>query len=90
MRKGWVLLLVLALGAALAQVRSFEEIKRSGEIRIGTEGAFPPFNYFDERNQLTGFEVDLGNAIAERLGLKPSTLETRLAKLGIKRPQKNV
>ena len=69
MRKGWVLLLVLALGAALAQVRSFEEIKRSGEIRIGTEGAFPPFNYFDERNQLTGFEVDLGNAIAERLGL---------------------
>lgn len=71
MRKGWVLLLVLALGAALAQVRSFEEIKRSGEIRIGTEGAFPPFNYFDERNQLTGFEVDLGNAIAERLGLKP-------------------
>ncbi|BDG19354.1 hypothetical protein TthSNM11_15570 [Thermus thermophilus] len=42
MRKGWVLLLVLALGAALAQVRSFEEIKRSGEIRIGTEGAFPP------------------------------------------------
>jgi len=71
MRKGWVLLLVLALGAAFAQVRSFEEIKRSGEIRIGTEGAFPPFNYFDERNQLTGFEVDLGNAIAERLGLKP-------------------
>ena len=56
--------MVLALGAALAQVRSFEEIKRSGEIRIGTEGAFPPFNYFDERNQLTGFEVDLGNAIA--------------------------
>ncbi|MGC8968178.1 MAG: ABC transporter substrate-binding protein [Thermus sp.] len=62
---------VLALGLALAQVRSFEEIKRSGEIRIGTEGAFPPFNYFDAKNQLTGFEVDLGNALAKKLGLKP-------------------
>ncbi len=62
---------VLALGLALAQVRSFDAIRRSGEIRIGTEGAFPPFNYFDEKNQLTGFEVDLGNAIAKKLGLKP-------------------
>ncbi|MGC8875730.1 ABC transporter substrate-binding protein [Thermus sp.] len=62
---------VLALGLALAQVRSLEEIKRSGEIRIGTEGAFPPFNYFDAKNQLTGFEVDLGNALAKKLGLKP-------------------
>lgn len=62
---------VLALGLALAQVRSFDEIRRSGQIRIGTEGAFPPFNYFDEKNQLTGFEVDLGNAIAQKLGLKP-------------------
>ncbi|MGC8904407.1 ABC transporter substrate-binding protein [Thermus sp.] len=62
---------VLALGLALAQVRSLEEIKRSGEIRIGTEGAFPPFNYFDAKNQLTGFEVDLGNTLAKKLGLKP-------------------
>nr|WP_277621355.1 ABC transporter substrate-binding protein [Thermus arciformis] len=61
----------MALGLALAQVRSFDEIRRSGQIRIGTEGAFPPFNYFDEKNQLTGFEVDLGNAIAQKLGLKP-------------------
>ncbi len=62
---------VLALGLSLAQVRSFDAIRRSGEIRIGTEGAFPPFNYFDEKNQLAGFEVDLGNAIAKKLGLKP-------------------
>lgn len=71
MRKLLVALAVLALGLALGQVRTLDQIKRSGEIRIGTEGAFPPFNYFDEKNQLTGFEIDLGNAIAERLGLKP-------------------
>jgi len=71
MRKALLVFGILALGLAFAQVRSFDQIKRSGEIRIGTEGEFPPFNYFDEKNQLTGFEVDLGNAIAEKLGLKP-------------------
>ena len=71
MRKVLLVFGILALGLAFAQVRSFDQIKRSGEIRIGTEGEFPPFNYFDEKNQLTGFEVDLGNAIAEKLGLKP-------------------
>ncbi|WP_234553274.1 ABC transporter substrate-binding protein [Thermus caliditerrae] len=64
-------LVVLALGAALAQVRTFDQIKSAGEVRIGTEGAFPPFNYFNEKNQLTGFEIDLGNAIAKKLALKP-------------------
>ncbi len=62
---------ILVLGLAWAQVKTWEEIKRSGEVRIGTEGAFPPFNYFDEKNQLTGFEVDLGNALAKALGLRP-------------------
>ena len=71
MRKALLVLGVVLLGLGLAQVRTFDQIKKSGEIRIGTEGAFPPFNYFDERNQLTGFEVDLGNALAQRLGLKP-------------------
>ncbi|APD10105.1 MULTISPECIES: ABC transporter substrate-binding protein [Thermus] len=71
MKKLLVLLGLLALSLGLAQVRSLDQIRRSGEIRIGTEGAFPPFNYFDEKNQLTGFEIDLGNAIAKKLGLKP-------------------
>ncbi|GAB5602171.1 ABC transporter substrate-binding protein [Thermus sp. FJN-A] len=70
MKRVLVLLGVLGLAVALAQVRSLDQIRRAGEIRIGTEGAFPPFNYFDEKNQLTGFEIDLGNAIAKKLGLK--------------------
>lgn len=71
MRKALLVLGVVLLGLGLAQVRTLDQIKKSGEIHIGTEGAFPPFNYFDEKNQLTGFEVDLGNALAQRLGLKP-------------------
>lgn len=71
MKKLFLVLLAFLIGLASAQVRTWDQIKNSGEIRIGTEGAFPPFNFFDEKNQLTGFEVDLGNALAAKLGVKP-------------------
>lgn len=47
----------------------FQDIQKAGTIRIGTEGAFKPFNYF-EGKKLTGFEVDLANALAKHMNLK--------------------
>jgi len=69
----WLALLVLAVGSlGMAQkFRTFPEIKKSGKILIGTEGAFKPFNYFDDENHLKGFDIDVGNAIAKQLGLEP-------------------
>ncbi len=61
-------LVSLTMGAA-AQARTFEEIKTDGKIIIATEGAYPPFNYF-QGSTLTGFEVELGDAIAKKMGLK--------------------
>lgn len=63
---GLCLLLSIAMPAAS---RDLAEVKASGVIRIATEGATPPFNYF-EGEKLTGFDVDLGAAIAKELGLK--------------------
>lgn len=39
-------------------------------IRIGFEGAYPPFNYLDARGELRGFEVDLARAVCERAKAK--------------------
>jgi polar amino acid transport system substrate-binding protein len=55
--------------AATAQARSFEEIKKDGTIRIATEGAFSPFNYF-QGSKLTGFEVELAEDVAGKMGVK--------------------
>lgn len=66
--------LALALTAAVlcvgAQARSVDEIKKDGKIIIATEGQFAPFNFF-QGAQLTGFEVDVANAIAAKMGVKP-------------------
>lgn len=65
-------LLVIAAGllAALsAQARTFDEIKASGKIIVASEGAYPPFNYF-QGSKLTGFEIELAEAMVKKMGLQ--------------------
>ena len=64
----------LALGAGwLGQAVAGEQlntIKKAGEIKIGLEGTYPPFSFVDESGKLSGFEVELSEALAKELGVK--------------------
>ena len=40
------------------------------KVRIGTEGAYAPWNYLDDNGTLAGFEIDLGDALCEKAGLE--------------------
>ena len=35
---------------------------------MGTESTFPPYEFRNEQNEIVGFDVDLANAIAQKLG----------------------
>ena len=59
----------LSILSAPAQARDWNVVKDSGTIIAATEGAFYPFNYF-EGPKLTGYEVDVAEAVAKKLGLK--------------------
>lgn len=39
-------------------------------VRIGTEGAYVPWNYIDDAGKIAGFEVDLGNELCKRANLE--------------------
>ncbi|CDZ99328.1 L-cystine-binding protein TcyA precursor [Metalysinibacillus saudimassiliensis] len=52
-------------------------IQESGTIKIGLEGAFPPFSYHDAKGTLTGFEYEIADQIAKDLGVKPEYIETK-------------
>ncbi len=52
------LALALTTAAATAQ---------DGPVRIGTEGAYAPFNFIDASGELQGFDVDIARAVCEKM-----------------------
>ena len=52
------------------------ELQQRGEIKIGVKYDVPQFGFFDvTSNKAEGMDVDLGNIIAERLGVKATFSE---------------
>lgn len=37
-------------------------------LRLGTEGAYPPFNYIEADGTITGFDVEIGLELCKRIG----------------------
>jgi polar amino acid transport system substrate-binding protein len=56
------LALVLVASRASAQNAA---LSNPQAIRVAVEGAYPPFNFIDQNNELQGFEVDLLKALCE-------------------------
>ncbi len=45
-------------------------IQKSGKFVVGVEGTYPPFTYHDDNGDLTGFDVEIAKAVAEKLGVE--------------------
>ena len=61
----------IAICAAFSvQARTIEAIQKDGKILLATEGQFAPFNFF-KGSTLTGFEVEVAELVAKKMGLKP-------------------
>jgi glutamate transport system substrate-binding protein len=65
-----------------AEVEQFPEdttmgrIQQAGEIKIGVKYDVPPFGFKNPQNdEIEGFDVDFGKAIAEKLGVEPNFIE---------------
>lgn len=73
-----IIVLITAVGCSKKEenLSTLESIKKAGVITFGTDDSFPPMEYRDEKNNLVGFDVDLGNAIAEKLGVKAEFVTT--------------
>ena len=55
----------------------FGKIKAEGVIRIGTEGTYAPFTFYNKEGKLTGFDVEIAEEIARRLDLRVEFIETK-------------
>ncbi|MEZ5447919.1 MAG: transporter substrate-binding domain-containing protein [Thiolinea sp.] len=60
-------LLAMALGTALALSGT---AAMADTFRVGTEGAYAPYNFMNDEGKLAGFEIDLGNELCKRMDME--------------------
>lgn len=70
------LIMGLALTASAEEGDQLSRIRQSGEIIVATEGAWAPWTYHDESDALVGFDVEVAQAIAGKLGVSASFVES--------------
>nr|WP_258171471.1 amino acid ABC transporter substrate-binding protein [Paenibacillus sp. R14(2021)] len=54
-----------------------ETVKANGEITVGTEGTYAPFTFHGKDGKLTGFDVEIAEEVAKRIGIKAKFIETK-------------
>ena len=72
-----VMLAVFMLASVLTMAVSakgsddlLETIQERGTIIVGLEGDWAPWSYVDENDELTGYDVEVAKAIADKLGVE--------------------
>ena len=83
MKKGFVLAVALMfaviLGVSatataddieLAKKSTLEEIRKRGELRVGFEAGYLPFEMTDKKGRFIGFDIDMTKEMAKAMGVK--------------------
>ena len=67
---------ILAAGAAfgddieLAKKSTIEEILKNGELRVGFESGYMPFEMTDKTGAFIGFDIDMAKEMAKAMNVK--------------------
>lgn len=79
MKRSMLLVLILLTGClwvTTATAGDLAKVTENGEIRMAMSGQYPPFNFVNENNKLTGFDVEMGSEVAKRIGVEAKPLST--------------
>ena len=61
---------------AVAHDDSWAKAEKRGVLSFAMSGGYPPFNYYNEKNELTGFDVEIAKAVCEKLGVRYKPVTT--------------
>lgn len=61
------------------KVDLLDEIKKSGKMRVGLMGTYPPYNFLNANNEVDGFDVDIAKEVAKRIGVQAEFVTTEWA-----------
>jgi len=65
-------------GTSAGADTSLSDVQDAGVITVGTEGTYRPFTFHEDgTGDLTGYDVEIVTAVAEKLGVEPEFEETQ-------------
>ncbi|GAU76443.1 ABC transporter substrate-binding protein [Fusibacter sp. 3D3] len=70
------MMLLTLFGCQSKTETTYDKVASSKEMTFAMTGAYPPFNFIDSDGNLTGFDIDIANALAEQLGVKAVPITT--------------
>jgi len=59
-----------------ATADELDAIKEKGVMRIAMSGAYPPFNFVNDKNEVVGFDPAIGTEISKRMGIDAEVVTT--------------
>lgn len=88
MKKKWLAVLMALLTVVLVacsgqkgaqkdeqSLSTWDKIKEAGVLKVATPGTLYPTSFYDDKKNLTGFEIDMMNEIGKRLGVDVEFVE---------------
>ncbi len=61
---------VFAADIELAKKSTLEQILKKGELRVGFEAGYMPFEMTDKKGEFVGFDIDVAKEMAKAMGVK--------------------
>ncbi|MEG0922432.1 MAG: ABC transporter substrate-binding protein [Comamonas sp.] len=69
---GFIAAAVLTVAAGMAQADQLADIQKKGQLIVGVLGTDEPNSFIDPKTrELVGYDVELGKAVAQKIGVKP-------------------
>lgn len=63
-------------GCGKKEKATLAKIKDEEKFTYACSGGYPPFNFMDDNGELTGFDVEIANALAEAMGVEAEGITT--------------
>lgn len=71
-----ILVVSMLVGCKKDNKTTYESIMEKKEMTYTMSGAYPPFNFIGKDGAVAGFDIDIANAIAEKMGVKAVPVTT--------------
>lgn len=71
-----ILVTVFSADGALWKNSTLNKILQRGELRVGLEPGYMPFEMRDKRGQIIGYDIDLAKKMAKEMGVKLKIVPT--------------